>query len=38
MHDKLLSLKDKQMSRVSQAVLSIYQDGHLSASDYFAPF
>lgn len=33
LRDKLLSLKDKQMSRVSQAVLSIYQDGHLSASD-----
>ena len=33
LRDKLLSLKDKQLSRVSQAVLSIYQDGHLSASD-----
>lgn len=33
LRDKLLSLKDTQMSRVSQAVLSIYQDGHLSASD-----
>lgn len=33
MRDKLQSLKDKQMSAVSRAVLSIYQDGHLSASE-----